>query len=138
LSPKKVRLINRLLKCIDPEWLNPARPEYSNLAIEHMLQHDPSEATRSALILPFLEHYFEFEFLKPYGGTILHWLYPSLRAERINDGSPESKTLIRLLLEIERILYEDAEYIYSDFYVGVCRKRKPRGDRIPETPQESR
>lgn len=124
LSRKKVRIINRLLQCIDPEWLNPARPEYQNPDIEHMLHYDPSEATRSALILPFLEHYFDFEMLRPYGGTILHMLYPSLRHEKINDGSAASKTILRLLLEMERILYEDAEYIHSDFYVGVCRKRK--------------
>ena len=124
LSRKKVDIINRLLQCIDQEWLNPARPQYQNPDIGHMLNHDPSEATRSALILPFLEHYFDFELLRPYGGTILHMLYPSLRHEKINDGSAASKTILRLLLEMERILYEDAEYIHSDFYVGVCRKRK--------------
>ena len=123
LSEKKVRIINRLLQCIDQEWLNPGRAEYRNLTIEHMLAHDPSEAARSLLILPFLHHYFDFDLLRPFGGSIMHMLYPSLCPERINDHSASSKTIIRLLLEIERILYEDAGYINSDFFVGVCRKR---------------
>jgi ubiquinone/menaquinone biosynthesis C-methylase UbiE len=31
--------------------------------------------------------------------------------------------LMRLLIEVDRMLYEDAGYLPSDFHVGICRKR---------------
>jgi hypothetical protein len=78
---------------------------------------------RSALILPFLRHRFEIELLRPFGGAVLHLLYPCLNHEKLNDGSPESQSIVRLLIEIDELLYTDAAYLPSDFHVGICRKR---------------
>ena len=50
-------------------------------------------------------------------------LYRSLDARKVSDGSPEWESIVRLLIEFERILDEDAGYLPSDFHVGVCRKR---------------
>jgi SAM-dependent methyltransferase len=121
LEDRKVAVINRLLDCIDPDFLNPARPRYVNPTLDQMLAGDPSEAVRASLILPFLRHRFEIELLQPYGGAVMHCLYPSLNHAKLCDGSPESTSILRLLIEFERILYEEAKYLPSDFHLGICR-----------------
>jgi len=123
LDERKVATINRLLETLDPVFLKPDRPRYVNPTLDAMLEGDPSEAVRSALILPFLRHRFEIELLRPFGGAVLHMLYRCLDAKKVTDGSPESESIIRLLIEVDRMLYEDAGYLPSDFHVGVCRKR---------------
>jgi ubiquinone/menaquinone biosynthesis C-methylase UbiE len=123
LDERKVATINRLLETLDPIFLDSDRPRYINPTLDAMLSGDPSEAVRAALILPFLRHRFEIELLRPFGGAVLHMLYRSLNAKKLTDGSPESDSLIRMLIEVDRLLYEDAGYLPSDFHVGVCRKR---------------
>ena len=123
LDERKVGTINRLLETLDPVFLNADRPRYVNPTLDAMLSGDPSEGVRAALILPFLRHRFEIETLRPFGGAVLHMLYRCLDAKKVSDGSPESESIIRLLVEIDRMLYEDAGYLPSDFHVGVCRKR---------------
>jgi ubiquinone/menaquinone biosynthesis C-methylase UbiE len=123
LDDRKVATINRLLETLDPIFLNSERPRYVNPTLDAMLSGDPSEAVRAALILPFLRHRFEIELLRPFGGAVLHMLYRSLDAKKVTDGSPESESVIRMLIEVDRMLYEDAGYLPSDFHVGVCRKR---------------
>jgi ubiquinone/menaquinone biosynthesis C-methylase UbiE len=123
LDERKVATINRLLATLDPQFLNPGKPRYVNPTLDEMLASDPSEGVRAALILPFLRHRFEIELLRPFGGAVLHMLYPCLNDAKLRDGSAESKSIMRLLIEVERMLYEDAGYLPSDFHVGVCRKR---------------
>jgi SAM-dependent methyltransferase len=123
LDDRKVATINRLLATLDPVFLNPERPRYANPTLDAMLGGDPSEGVRAALILPFLRHRFEFELLRPFGGAILHMMYPCLSHKKLLDGSPGSKSVVGLLLEVERMLYEDIGYLPSDFHVGICRKR---------------
>jgi ubiquinone/menaquinone biosynthesis C-methylase UbiE len=123
LDERKVAAINGLLATLDPVFLNSARPRYVNPTLDTMLTGDPSEGVRAALILPFLRHRFEFELLRPFGGAILHALYPCLDHKKMTDGSPESESIIRLLIEFDRMLYEETGYLPSDFHVGICRKR---------------
>ena len=123
LDERKVATINRLLEALDPMFLNPNRPRHVNLTLDAMLAGDPSEGVRAALILPFLRHRFEIELLRPFGGAVLHMLYKSLDHRKLTDGSPESESVMRLLIEVDRMLYEDAGYLPSDFHVGICRKR---------------
>lgn len=123
LDARKVDTINRFLAALDPAFLNPKQPRYGNPTLDEMYAYDPSEGVRSALIIPFLRHRFEIDFLRPFGGAMLHMLYPCLNHERLNDGSPESESIVRLLIEADRILYEDARYLPSDFHVGICRKK---------------
>ena len=122
LDERKVAAINGLLETLDPVFLNPNRPRHVNLTLDDMLTYDPSEGVRAALILPFLRHRFEIELLRPFGGAILHMLYRCLDHKKMTDGSPESESVIRLLIEVDRMLYEETGYLPSDFHVGICRK----------------
>jgi ubiquinone/menaquinone biosynthesis C-methylase UbiE len=123
LDERKVATINRLLEALDPVFLNPDRPRYVNPSLDAMLAGDPSEGVRAALILPFLRHRFDIELLRPFGGAVLHMLYRCLDHRKMTDGSPESESIVRLLIEADRVLYEDAAWLPSDFHVGICRKR---------------
>ena len=123
LDERKVTTINRLLDTLDPVFLNPDRRRHVNPTLDSMLDGDPSEGVRAALILPFLRHRFEIELLRPFGGAVLHMLYRCLDNKKVTDGSPESESVIRLLIEVDRMLYEDTGYLPSDFHVGVCHKR---------------
>jgi SAM-dependent methyltransferase len=123
LDSRKVDTINRLLEALDPKFINPDRPRYVNPTLDAMLTGDPSEGVRAALILPFLSHRFEIELLRPFGGAILHMLYRCLNHEKLVDGSPESLSIVRLLIEVDRMMYQETGYLPSDFHVGICRKR---------------
>jgi SAM-dependent methyltransferase len=113
-------IINRLLRAIAPEFCH-ARGLGQN-TVENALALDSSEAVRSSLILPFASTYFEFEILRPFGGTVLHPLYPLLDHDAMSRPTPEMQTIVRLLMEFEAILVEKA-VLASDFVLCVCRKK---------------
>jgi SAM-dependent methyltransferase len=117
---EQLDIINRLLQAIAPafrrrEWLD-------QTSVEFMLARDPSEAVRSSLILPFASTYFDVELCRPFGGTVLHPLYPLLRHDAMSAPTPEMQTIVRLLMEFEAILVENG-VLASDFALCVCRKR---------------
>ena len=92
------------------------------ISVESALAHDPSESVRSSLILPFASTYFRLEICRPYGGTVLHPLYPLLRHDAMSKPAPEMQTIVRLLAEFESILIEEG-VLTSDFVLCVCRKK---------------
>lgn len=114
----RVDLINRILLSIGPTYLNDSLP-FENPTIEMVMNSDPSEAVRSQLILPFLGHYFDFQLIKHFGGSLLHPIYPKLNAWKLDDGSPESIAIIKLLIQMEDELICCGE-LPNDFAFGVC------------------
>ena len=120
---KQVELVNGLLSCIDPSFRVIPDVLYTNPSFEQVLNHDPTEAVRSALILPTLKMWFDVTMVRPFGGSILHALYSKLNHTRMSDNSPETVSIIRLLLEIEKILVFHMGNMTSDFCVGVCRPK---------------
>jgi len=117
---KQLDIVNRLLRAIAPDLRCAHRLD--QIAVEQALAHDPSESVRSSLILPFASTYFDFEFCRPFGGTVLHPLYPLLRHDEMSKPTPEMQTIVRLLMEFEAILVEKG-VLASDFVLCVCRKK---------------
>jgi O-antigen biosynthesis protein len=117
---EQLDVVNRLLQAIAPDFRR--RHKLDQTTVEFSLAHDPSESVRSSLILPFAATYFDFEICRPYGGTVLHPLYPLLRHDAMSSPTPEMQTIVRLLIEIEAILVEN-EVLASDFALCVCRKK---------------
>jgi SAM-dependent methyltransferase len=117
---KQLDVVNRLLQAIAPEFRRGQKLEQSS--VESALAGDPSESVRSSLIMPFASSYFDFEFCHPYGGTLLHPLYPLLRHDAMSNSTPEMQTIVRLLIEFETILLENG-VLASDFVLCVCRKK---------------
>jgi len=124
-NKRQVELINRLYQCfhklirsgiMENKFINPS--------IHQVFATDPSEAVRSQLILPFIEYYFDIELFNPFGGAILHPLYPLLDHNQFLPGDPKGETLIKLLLEFEQILMEIPGGLESDFCLCVLRPKR--------------
>jgi hypothetical protein len=124
---KQVSVINRLLGALHPIFKASPDAQLKNPTIEMVLAHDPSESVRSALILQFLQFYFEIEHLAFFGGTVLHPIFDQLNGRKLSDGSPESESIVRLLIEIEELLLEN-NVLLHDFCFGFCRRES--GTRI--------
>jgi SAM-dependent methyltransferase len=80
---------------------------------------DPSEAVRSADIVPVLKRYFDIVEFKPLGGTILQFLLADVAG---NFRSPEGERLLEMLFFIEDTLLETGA-LQSDFAYIVSRAR---------------
>jgi ubiquinone/menaquinone biosynthesis C-methylase UbiE len=125
LEDFRVDAINKLAEAMHPRLRAATRPALPHQAptLAQIRQADPSECVRSPLILPLMRLLFDVELLRPYGGFLLSVLYPLLNHETLNDGSPASVSIMRLLLAFEEILEESSERFRSDHCVGVARPR---------------
>ncbi len=102
----QVRMMNQLLDLL-PERLrttgdgrvkgNVWRP-----SVAEVVAVDPSEAVRSADLLPLLDHYFEIVEQRPYGGAILRVLLSDIAQ---NFLSAEAEPYLHSLIEAEEDLY---------------------------------
>lgn len=119
----RITIINNTLDLLDPVFKLRPDARWTNPTIETVFSIDPSESVRSELIPPFLKFYFEPELIRPIGGALLHPLADHLNSTKLNDGSAESKTIVRMLIQIENQL-EAAGLLPSDFMVGIYRNTK--------------
>lgn len=121
-SRRQVELINRIYKCFHASLRSP-QERFTNSTIEKVLAKDPSEAIRSQLIMPFLEYYFDIEVLHPYGGGIIHEMYPLLNSDELSSGDPKAETIVRLILAFEEILMELPGGLETNFCLCVLRQK---------------
>jgi len=96
LNDKKKDILNRILNSFHDSLLETKIP-YKNPSFNDINKFDPSEGVRSVLILPLLKLFFNIDFLKPLPGTFLQKLYPRLKNDKMNQDSPEIKTILNLL-----------------------------------------
>ncbi|MEX0964044.1 MAG: class I SAM-dependent methyltransferase [Pseudohongiellaceae bacterium] len=87
--------------------------------IEFMNGYDPTEAIRSADIIPELQKRFELVERRDFGGTLLHLVLDNI-AGNLSD-SEEGKVILRRLFAEEQRLIKSGE-IGSDFTLLVARK----------------
>jgi hypothetical protein len=120
-NDRQVKLINRLYRQFSESLRSGKAATYENASLQTVLDTDPSESVRSKLVLPFLKHYFNIEIYRPFGGFILHPLYPLLNDSKFLSGA-ESETILRLLLEFEAILME-SNVFETDFALCICRPK---------------
>jgi len=121
---RQVQLINRLYECFPDSLRSGLMEKLINPTIQQVFATDPSESVRSKLILPLLEAFFDFEVYRPYGGGILHPLYPLLNHDELAKREPKSEAIIRLLLEFEAILMSLPGGVESDFCLCILRHKK--------------
>lgn len=117
---RKVALLDRLYQCIHPALRSGRMDHYHNPTIQEALALDPSESVRSALIIPFLQEYFDIKLMHPFGGQLLHPLYQLLDHAQFSEREPRMETILRLLLQFEEILMEMDGGLTSDFCLFVC------------------
>ena len=89
--------------------------------IEFMNGYDPTEAIRSADIIPELEKQFEIVERRDFGGTLLHLVLDNI-AGNLSE-SEEGKTILRRLFAEEQRLIDSGE-IDSDFTLLIARKKQ--------------
>lgn len=124
-NKRQLELINRLYRCFPLALKSGPVEEYKNHTIEQSLATDPSESVRSKLILPFVENYFDVELHRPFGGGLLHTLYPLLNHNQFLDREdPKAATILRLLLEFEEILMEIPGGLETDFCLSIFRPKR--------------
>jgi 2-polyprenyl-3-methyl-5-hydroxy-6-metoxy-1,4-benzoquinol methylase len=126
-SPRAVQTINRLLKALPSKYrlnvyLNGQTTDsYKNPSISWFEEHDPSEAVRSAEILPVLSYYFDIVDFRPYGGSILHMLL-SGTAGNFDSNAENDVALLEIMAILEETL-EEFGVLQADFASIVARPR---------------
>jgi 2-polyprenyl-3-methyl-5-hydroxy-6-metoxy-1,4-benzoquinol methylase len=127
-SPKAVATINHLLRELPAKYRrsvyrnNQPVNSYGNPTIESFEKNDPSEAIRSAEIVPLLRHYFEIIDFRPYGGSVLHMLL-SGTAGNFDPGVESDVALLRTIAILEETL-EEAGVLQADFAAIVAQPRR--------------
>lgn len=115
--------VKRGLQRVQAPWSgSPAIKLDANLPTLHsVIAVDPSEAVRSAEIVPVLSHYFDIVEHKPLGGTILQFLLADIAG---NFAGEDGAQLLEMLFDIEDTLLACGD-LSSDFAYIVARP-KPR------------
>lgn len=124
-TDRQLRAINDLLRSL-PERLRTrsdgsVKTEVARPTISFMLDLDPSEAVRSAEILPVLQQQFRIVERKDYGGSILHMLLHEI-AFNFEGGDPDAEDHLRRLFRAEDELMASGE-VGSDFAVVIAEPR---------------
>jgi SAM-dependent methyltransferase len=97
------------------------KPTVVRPTIESMNQFDPSEAIRSAAILPLLPRYFDIVEIKGQGGSLLHLLLEDI-VGNFDERNEGSIAYLDSLFELEDRLIADG-VLGHDFATIVARKR---------------
>ncbi|HVY17924.1 MAG TPA: class I SAM-dependent methyltransferase [Rhodopila sp.] len=127
LPDEQVAIVNNVIAAIPPEYKHSPEVHWINPTIEVVLDGDPSESVRSALIRPFLRMYFDVAWETGFGGALLHPLFQMLHGDKLADDSPGSRAVVGLCIEIENALMR-AGLLQDDFCIGVAHPRRASGD----------
>lgn len=124
---QQIQIINEMLDILPSKYraLIPFPGKYKEKvwrpSIEEMNEIDPSEAIRSAEIVPLLQEYFHIVERVDYGGTILHILLQDI-VGNFDTEKEEDLTILKLLCYLEETLIEN-KVIPSDFAFIVAQKK---------------
>jgi SAM-dependent methyltransferase len=127
-TDRQLEIMNDILKMlpgslrIDHIQNKTIKDQIRRMSIQEMNQMDPSEAIRSAEIMPLAEKYFHIIKRVDYGGTLLFWLLHGV-IPSFNLSDPKDKTILDLIIYIEKKLIE-YKVIPSDFTYVVAKNVK--------------
>lgn len=122
LPDERIALINRILRSIAPAYKISDDALWRNPTMQEVIDTDPSEAIRSALIPQLLRVYFDVKWERGFGGGLLHPLFQRLNEHALASQDAGVDTMIDMLIEIERVL-EDCNALPSDFVLGVAQQK---------------
>jgi len=126
-TDKQLQIINELLALLPPRYrMDLRRPGQIKSRVERptvvqMLLSDPSEAVRSAEIVPLIRQRFEIVQQIDFGGTILHMLLSDI-VGNFDPASEADVTIVRLMCYLEKTLIAEG-VLPSDFTLLVVRKQ---------------
>jgi SAM-dependent methyltransferase len=125
-SDEQLRIVNDQLKALPAELKRSVtqegktKPRVTRKSVEYVEQSDPSEAVRSAEIIPLLKRYFQILELKGYGGSLLHELLYDI-AGNFSEKNSGSLEHLKRLFAIEDELIA-AGRLHHDFAVVIATK----------------
>jgi SAM-dependent methyltransferase len=122
-EPERIQIMNGILRALAPEFKLSPDTQWTNMTIDAVFAADPTEAVRAALIPAFVRHYFSVVLERPFGGTLLHPLFDHLNSRKLNDGSPESVSIVRMLIEMENTLIASG-VLKNDFLLGIYGQKR--------------
>lgn len=93
---------------------------YVPSTVEHFEIHDPSEAVRSAEIIPTLKMYFDVLEYRPYGGTLAHMLLSGITGN-FEQRNPAHESILNLIMMMDEEL--ETRMGGSDFAVLVAKAK---------------
>ena len=123
---EQLRLVNEILEGLPPAHRRsvsdpgPMKGPAIRATIEQMNAGDPSEAVRSADILPLLGRYFEIAEFRGYGGSLLHLLLEDI-AGNFRAADSESMRWLEHVFDAEDRLIL-SEQLQHDFAVVIARR----------------
>lgn len=120
---EQVAIINEVIAAIPVEYKHSPEVHWINPSIEVVLNGDPSESVRSALIRPFMRMYFNVSWEAGFGGALLHPLFQMLHGDRLEDGSPGSRAVVNMCIAVENLLMKSGT-LQNDFCIGVATPRR--------------
>lgn len=122
-TDRQLELMNALLAAL-PAGVRSRAPvkRYYRPTVAEMIQVDPSEAVRSADIMPLVRERFEIIEYKPYGGNLLHTVLSDV-LPLLDTEDSEHRSLLRAFFAFERSLVEEG-HLESDFAYVVARARE--------------
>lgn len=120
---KQINLANNVLAALAPAFRASKHAAVRAPELQDVRNHDPSEGIRSNLIPAFLDIFFTPIYERRYGGYLLHPLFDALNSQKLKDGSEESQTIVRILIEMDKAIASHPDY-GSDFLFGVYRSKE--------------
>jgi SAM-dependent methyltransferase len=126
-TDKQLQIMNELLQLLPLRLRYDVRTNELKLpitrpTIEHMNTCDPSEAIRSAEIVPILENWFEIIEKVDFGGTILHLLLQGI-VGNFDSSNEEDIAILKMLGYMEDVLIRE-KVLSSNFALLVLRNKK--------------
>ncbi len=127
LPGKRLEILNHLLSSLparfrrmirDGKFTDEIKTVHRNPPLTWFTQNDPSEAIRSADIVPVLKEFFDVVELGHYGGGILHFLLQDI-AGNFRHPHEEHDAWLGLLCQVEHLLEREG-IIESDFALIVA------------------
>ena len=125
--PEQIRIINELLALLPEKYRKSVtkagqlKPDVHPLTVDYMNQNDPSEAIRSAEIIPLLKRRFAVAEDHTFGGTVLHMLLQDI-AGNFPPEDAIGDSLVKYLIYIEDLLLRH-RVLASDFSYMVFEKQ---------------
>lgn len=119
-SEELLALVNKVLAALPNEALVHPDARLANPTYEMVMDRDPSEAVRSRLIPHFLRVFFQEVDQRPFGGNLLHLVYPFLKLEYLSMHDPLRQALFGMLMILEDEMAMSPAT--ADFGFFICRK----------------
>ncbi len=132
-------MINGLLRALPPHLRRGAHTgrvyeEKARPTVEEMIHNDPSEAVRSAELIPMLRERFDVVEHRDLGGTLMqHLLYDIVLNFRFED--PVARSLLEMMLTFEGAMVDEGRLESSYVLCAARKKNAPRPrERVPDMP----